>query len=149
MLRNVCERSEQRLRKKVFCSQKLIAFWAFFHELQTKKWLFQATFLHLLNKSLHKSRGFKKSFSILQFTKKASKNNFLEQNTFFRKRCSVHSKTFLSFKMYSKLVGTPGKRDFVSGFMHMSFHCRGMSREMSSNIRAYLRWGWDYVFQPM
>ena len=71
-----------RLRKKCISLQK-IAFWAFFHELLNWNWLFQAIFLHLLNKLLHKPNCLKKPIYNLQFMKKGWKGNFLEWNRIF------------------------------------------------------------------
>ena len=56
---------------------------------------------------------FKFHIHFLQFTKKAEKAIFWSGiHIFFKKRCSLRSPTFLSFKTglltYSKLVGTPG-----------------------------------------
>ena len=55
--------------------------------------------------------------SFLQFTKKAEKSNFMEQNTFFRKFV-IFAYKLLSFRIlhfaYPKLVGTPCRRLHVN-----------------------------------
>ena len=99
-----------RLRKKCILLRK-IAFEAFFTWTTKWKWLFQATFLHLLSKLIHNTKCFKKPFFNLQFIKKANKAISWSDIHFFRKLRNFLLQTFLSFKTwylsYSKLVGTP------------------------------------------
>ena len=85
-------------KKNVFRSKKLL-FQPFFLNCKIENGFLKQLFSILLNKSLHKimeKSCLQKPFSILQFRKKGSKSNFLERNTFFRKRCSLRSQTFLS-----------------------------------------------------
>ena len=104
-----------------FCVKKLL-FEHFFANSKMKMTSLKQLFSNLLNKLLHTINCLKYAMCIWHLEKNAQKAFFFwRKNTSVRKRSSLRSQTFLSFRMflliYSKLVGTPCRNSLLVSMM--------------------------------